>query len=115
MASDVGVLMFQLAETISTQLDWDEYKRQVFDRVLGALPNELLDMNSNFKEWQTNEVVHSKNDFLLGIVIALIYCNFNHICSLEGNPLKGDQIPRFLTSLYSNSTRLMQILSKLQG
>ena len=45
MASDVGVLMFQLAENISIQLDWDEYKRQVFDSVLGALPNELLDMN----------------------------------------------------------------------
>ena len=113
MASGLAVLMFQFAETISIQIGWDDYKRQVFERVLAALPNELSDMNSNFKEWKTNEVVNSKNDFLLGIMIGLIYCNFNHICLLEGNPLKGDQIPRFLTCLYSNSGKLIEILREL--
>ena len=115
MASELAVLMFQFAESISVQMGWDDYKRQVFDRVLAALPNELSDMNSNFKEWRTNEVVNSKDDFLFGIMIALIYCNFNHICLLEGNPLKGDQIPHFLTCLYSNSTKLTQILRKLES
>ena len=108
-------LLSKITLEFNKTIPFNQRKRETISKVINELPKEIQRIASNFKTNGMDNVVTSENDFLLGIVISLIYYKVLLYCSWQGNPLQNAELPILQTCLFSNGSKLMDLIIKVLG
>jgi hypothetical protein len=116
-SEDLDRKLIDIAIQIAKQVPFNRHKSEELERVLKETPEELSRMLKNFNEAGLQKVISTENDFLLGTVISFIYYKFLVYCSYGGweTHVKDEELPLFLSSLFSNTEHLMNLIITITG
>lgn len=116
MQSDtIETLLAKIIEEFHKTIPFDQSKEEIIKSVILEAPEEMSSITSNFKANGMDNIVTMENDFLLGTLISFIYYKFMLYCSLRGDPITEREIPLFQTCLFSNGSKLMELIIKVTG
>jgi hypothetical protein len=114
MSNDIKDLKDKIIQGFET-IQFEQSKENRLIRVINETPEEISRMATHFKSNEIDKIVTTESDFLLGTLISFIYYKFLLYSTLEGNAILQSEIPKFLESLFSNSSNLLELINKIIG